>query len=280
MTDIDLQQTKDLSSSQQVGALTDQETTVSEDDMESQSTPISEKVSETESRDDQKESVLLDMAKAGVMYGHKKSRRNPHFGEYVFAVRNGVEVIDLEQTLEHIDTVANALKEFKKEGKEIMVVGTQLAAREAVRKLAEVLGGSYIVNKWIGGLLTNFDNISGRIDYYKERKKGEKDGTFDDYTKKERLDIHREVEKMGVKFEGVEELKKVPDVMFLIDTTIKGHQAALREARRKGVTLIGIIDNDDNPKDVDLFIPANDHARASIEWVVNRIIDKYQNSTS
>ena len=136
-----------------------------------------------------------------------------------------------------------------------------------------------MVNKWIGGLLTNFDNISGRIAYYKERREGEKSGAFDDYTKKERLDIHREVEKMSERFEGIEDLNKVPDVMVLIDTTSKGHRAALNEAKRKNITVIGIIDNDDDPEDVDMFVPANDHARASIEWVIGRIIEKYKSTS-
>lgn len=220
------------------------------------------------------EGVFLEMAKAGVLYGHKKSRKDPHFGEFVFAIRNGVEIIDLEQTLTHIDAMAQKLSELKKEGKSVMVVGTQPAARESVKRLAETLESPYVVNKWIGGLITNFAVISERIEYFKKQKESEKNNKFADYTKKERLMIHREVEKMAEKFEGLEGYTRTPDAMFIIDGSIKGHKAALREARRKEIPVFGIIDNDDNPELFDNFIPANDHARSAIEWVTNKLIEE------
>ena len=220
------------------------------------------------------EGVFLEMAKAGVLYGHKKSRKDPHFGEFVFAIRNGVEIIDLEQTVSHIDEMAEKLSQLKKDGKSVMVVGTQPAARESVKRLAETLESPYVVNKWIGGLITNFPVISERIEYFKKQKESEKNNKFSDYTKKERLMIHREIEKMTDKFEGLDGYTRTPDAMFLIDGSIKGHKAALREARRKDIPVFGIIDNDDNPELFDNIIPANDHARSAIEWVVNDLVEK------
>jgi len=219
------------------------------------------------------EALLLEMAKAGVMYGHKKTRHDPHFAPYVFAVKNGIEVIDLEQTLDKINEVADALSEYAKNGKTIMVVGTQPASHDAVKKLAEKLNSPYVVNKWIGGLITNFGIISKRITLFKERRKMEEEGRYNNYTKKERLMIQREIDKMAEKFEGLENYTSVPDVMFIIDSSMKNHITALNEADRKGIIKIGIIDNDDNPEEFDYFVPANDHSSASINWVVNKIID-------
>lgn len=220
------------------------------------------------------EGIFLEMAKAGVLYGHKKSRRDPHFEPYVFAIRNGVEVIDLEQTLVHIEKMAATLSELSKAGKKIMVVGTQPAAHEAVRNLAAVLKGLYVVNKWVGGLITNYAIISERIAYFNKQKAAEEKNEFAEYTKKERLMMHREIEKMAEKFEGIENINGTPDALFIIDSSPKGHKAAMREGRRKNAKVFGIIDNDDNPDDFDQFIPANDHAKASIDWVIDALIER------
>lgn len=219
--------------------------------------------------------TLVEMTKAGVLYGHKKSRKNPNFNNWVFSVRGGVEVIDLEKTLTAIEEVATFLKKELLEKKTFLVVGTQPAAQEAVKMISEALAGCpYVVNRWIGGLLTNFSVLSRRIEYYKKRTSDFKDGKFDNYTKKEKLLISREIEKMDTMFSGVKELTKLPDIMIVIDGSLKSHRAAIAEAKLKKISLVGIIDNDDEPKDFAYFIPANDHARSSVEWVMQRVIEK------
>lgn len=219
------------------------------------------------------EEALMEMTKAGVLYGHKKSRKNPRFNDYIFSVRNGIEVIDISKTVQAIEFVGQFLKKNVAEKKNILIIGTQPAAREAVEKLSHALGDCpYVVTKWIGGLITNFGVLSKRLAYYKKQKKGLAEGAFDKYTKRERLLMEREVQKMDTKFKGLEKFEVVPDVVFLIDSSPKNHQTALHEAHVKKLTVVGIIDNDDNPGDFNYFIPANDHARASIEWVVDRLI--------
>ncbi len=222
------------------------------------------------------EPVFLEMAKAGVMYGHRKPRRDPHFEPYLFAIRNGIEIIDLESTLKHVKDIAKVLKDYKKESKSVLIVGIQPSSRESVMNLASVMESPYVVNKWIGGLITNFGAIRKRISYYLDMKKDEKDNKFQNYTKKEKLMIHREIDKMSERFEGLENYSKTPDAIFVIDSSIKGHKTAMHEATCKGIKKIGIIDNDDNPDEFDYFIPANDHSKSSIDWVINKIISEIE----
>lgn len=220
------------------------------------------------------EETLVEMIKAGVIYGHKKSRKNPKFGEYVFNTRNGIELLDITKTLHAIEIVARFLKKNQTEGKRILLVGTQAAAREGIEKLSAALGGCpFVVDKWIGGLITNFSVLSKRLEYFKRQRKGLAEGEFNKYTKHERLLIEREVSKMENKFKGLENFVGIPDVMFLIDSSIKGHRTALHEARIKKIQLAGIIDNDDDPTNFSYFIPANDHSRSSINWVIDRMIE-------
>ena len=221
------------------------------------------------------EAVLTEMAKAGVFYGHKKSRKNPLFDDYIYGLRNGVAIIDLVKTLKAIDIVAGYIKNGIAEKKSFLIVGTQPAARESVEKLSEALGNcSYVVNRWIGGLITNYGIVGKRIDYFKKRKLDMEQGRFEDYTKKERLLISRENEKMGVMFKGLENFVKTPDIMIVIDPSLKGHSTAVHEALLNKSKVIGVIDNDDNPRDMTYFIPANDHTKASIDWVIGSLINK------
>ncbi|MFA7201533.1 MAG: 30S ribosomal protein S2 [Candidatus Paceibacterota bacterium] len=219
------------------------------------------------------EDVLVEMTKAGVVYGHKKSRKNPRFSEYVFSVRNGIELIDITKTLHAIEIVAQFLKKNKAEGKNILIVGTQAAAREGVEKLSVALGNCpFVVDKWIGGLITNFSVLSKRLDYFKRQKKGLAEGAFAKYTKRERLLMEREISKMENKFKGLEDFKGVPDIMFVIDSSVRGHKTALHEAKVKKIQVVGIIDNDDDPTSFSFFIPANDHSLSSINWVITRLV--------
>ncbi|BCX16230.1 MAG: 30S ribosomal protein S2 [Candidatus Parcubacteria bacterium] len=223
----------------------------------------------------EEEALMMEMMKNGVFYGHRKSRKNPAFKNFVFASRNGIELIDLSFTIKMLDEVAEFLKQKIQEKKKFMVVGTQPAAKEVVVKLAKALGNCpYVVNKWIGGLITNFNVLLRRIEYFKKRKRDWEEKMFENYTKKEKLLIERELGKMKQKFLGLEEYNKLPEILFIIDSSLKGHKSALKEAKKKGITVVGIIDNDDNPDDFDYFIPANDHSKPSLEWVVGKLIEK------
>ncbi len=215
--------------------------------------------------------TIKEMMLAGLMYGHKKSRTNPKFKPYISTNRNDVEIIDLEQTLSALKSATEFIKEQMKEEKSILLVATQAAAKEAIENLAKKFNFSYINEKWIGGLLTNFKVVSQRIEYFKKVQADWEKGAFEKYTKKERVVINRNIHRMKKMFTGLENLTKLPDVIFIIDPSLKGHTTALREARRIKIPIVAILDSDDDPASVNYAIPANDHAKSSIDWIISRI---------
>ena len=219
-----------------------------------------------------------EMLKVGAMYGHKKTRTNPKFKKYIFATRNNIEIIDLVKTLEAVDSTVNFLNDQIKGKKTILLVSTQPAAWEAIDNLAKKLNLPCVKNRWIGGLITNFKVVSLRLEYFKKIQTDMESGALDKYTKKERVMINKNIHRMKKMFGGLETLTSLPDILFVVDASIKGHMTAIREAKRKKIPIVAIIDSDDNPDLIDYPIPANDHSKMSIEWVVNRIIDNLGNN--
>ena len=217
--------------------------------------------------------VVQEMMKVGLMYGHKKSKTNPRFKPYIFTTRNGVEIIDLAQTLPALNSAADFLKTQINNKGLVLIVAGQPAAREAVKNLANKFGFAYINERWIGGLLTNFKVVSKRIEYFLKVQADLGSGKFDKYTKKERLMIGRDIERMKKMFGGLENLTKLPDAILMIDSSLKSHATALREAKKTGVPIVAVVDSDDDPTAVDYPIPANDHSKMSIDWIINKIAD-------
>lgn len=218
--------------------------------------------------------VIREMMKAGLMYGHKKSKTNPKFKHYIHTTRNEIEIIDLAQTLSALESAIEFIKQQIKEGKVVLLVASQPAAKEAVENLAKKFNFSYINEKWIGGLLTNFKVISQRLEYFKKVQADFERGEFDKYTKKERVMINRNIYRMKKMFTGLENLTKLPDVIFIVDLSLKGHTTAVREARRIKIPIVAVLDSDDDPDSVNFPIPANDHAKMSIDWIMNKISEK------
>jgi small subunit ribosomal protein S2 len=216
-------------------------------------------------------STLREMMEAGLMYGHKKSKTNPKFKQYIYTTRNGVEIIDLSQTLSALESAIEFIKNKIKEEKLILLVAIQPAAKEAIENLAKKFKFSYINEKWIGGLLTNFKVVSQRIEHFKKTQADFEKGAFEKYTKKERVMINRDIYRMEKMFTGLENLIRLPDAIFMIDPSLKGHTTALREAKRLKIPVVAILDSDGNPDSVDFPIPANDHAKTSIDWIISRI---------
>ena len=225
-------------------------------------------------------SVLKEMAENGVMYGHKKSRTQPRFKPYIFTTRNGIEIIDLPKTLQAIEEVAAFLNKQLAENKTVLLVGTQASSWQSLESFSKKYGFSYIKNGWIGGLITNFKNIYQRVEHFRKLQKDMERGELEKYTKKERGVIARNIEKMKLMFEGLDNFTKIPDVLFVIDSSLKNHITAIKEAKIARIPIIAIIDSDDNPDLVDLAIPANDHAKMSIEWVMNKISSLINVNTS
>lgn len=218
--------------------------------------------------------ILQEMMKAGLMYGHRKSKTDPRFKQFIHSTRNGVEIVDLYQTIERLDKAAEFLKAKTQEKALIVVVGTQPAAQDAAKAFAEKMGYAYVNQRWIGGSLTNHKVIWKRIEYFKKTQSDLEKGLLDKYTKKERVVINKDIARMRRMFTGLEDLIRIPDAMIIIDPSLKGHATALHEARIMNVPVVAILDNDGNPDMVQYPIPANDHAKSSIEWIIDALVGK------
>lgn len=218
--------------------------------------------------------LIKEMMANGLMYGHKKTRTNPKFKPFILTARSGIEIIDLTKTLSSIDEAAKFLAEQIKQKKIIILAATQQAAHETMGNFAKKFDLPYVKNRWIGGLITNFRVIFQRLEYFKKTVNDMESGGFDKYTKKEKGVISKNIERMRKIFGGLENLPALPEVLFTIDPSLKEHVTAIREARSKNIPIIAIIDSDDDPSIVDYPIYANDHSKKSIDWIINRIIEK------
>ncbi|KKR88772.1 MAG: 30S ribosomal protein S2 [Candidatus Wolfebacteria bacterium GW2011_GWA2_42_10] len=248
---------------------------MTEIDTKTEPSVVAEEIIETaESKADIE--LLKEMIGAGVMYGHTKTKTNPKFKPYIIANRNNVEIIDLAKTVSAIGLAAEFLKNLVKENKMILLVGTQPSASGAIENLAKKFNLPHVKNRWPGGLITNFKSISGRLEYFKKVQADMALGEFDKHTKKERVVINKNIERMRKLFGGLENLTKLPDALLVVDTAIKGHLTAIKEARQLKIPIVSIIDSDDNPDFADYPIPANDHAKMSVDWVMN-CLDKQIN---
>ncbi len=215
--------------------------------------------------------TLIEMLQAGVHFGHKTSKRYPKMESNIFGVRNGIHILDLEKTQKALLEVAAHCQELAKKNGVILFVGTKSQAKEIVKTAAERAGMPYVTTRWIGGTLTNFTVISRMIKKFKKLKSEQASGELEKYTKKEQLEITREIEEMNELLGGIESLTKKPDAVYIVD--IKKERTALREARKSRVPVIAPCDTNCNPELVDHCIPANDDARKSIELITNVIAD-------
>ncbi|MBI2989926.1 MAG: 30S ribosomal protein S2 [Candidatus Magasanikbacteria bacterium] len=212
---------------------------------------------------------LVDMLEAGAHFGHQVSRWHPKMKPYIYMERNGVHIINLEKTLEQLKEVLAVVEKMAAEGKQILFVSTKAQAREIVKKAAIEVGMPYLVDRWLGGMLTNFSEIRKLIRKYNDLKEKQAQGAFELYTKKEQLEIARQVEKMSSYLEGLSTLERMPDALFL--PAVQKEKTTLAEARRVGVPIIGICDSNANPDKVEYVIPANDDAVKSITLLVNLV---------
>ncbi len=220
----------------------------------------------------EEEVLFSDMIKAGVIYGCKKSKTNPKMGKYIFATRKGIEIFDLSQTLNLLDKAIVFLKEKMEKKLSILVVGTQPAAKELVKNFADKFGFTYVVERWLGGTMTNFKVISKRIEYFIRLKSDKATGRLDKYTKRERLKLDETIQKLSRVLSGIEKMNQLPEAIIIFD--IEEHDTAVREAKRLKIPIIGIGNSDSNPDGIDYLIPANDNSKASIAWILEYIEKK------
>ena len=212
---------------------------------------------------------LLAMLKAGVHFGHQKSRRHPKMAPYIFTVRNGVCVFDLEATQVELEKTLESVKNLAAQGKVVLFVGTKKQAKEIVKSAAEACGMPYLVEKWIGGLLTNFPEVKKRLRNLAELKEQFKTGEIEKYTKKEQLVLKKKMDKMEKYLAGLAGIEKKPDVLYV--ASVHAEKTAIIEAKRTNTQIVGVCDTNCNPSNVDYLVPANDDAVNSIKMVAELI---------
>lgn len=214
-------------------------------------------------------SLQQQLLEAGVHFGHLKKKWNPKMLPYIFAEKKGIHIIDLNKTVEGLQDAAAALKSIAKSGKKIMFVATKKQAKEIVAEAAKRVNMPYVTERWLGGMLTNFATIRKSVKKMQSIEKMLSDGTFDSITKKERLTLTRDKEKMEKVLGGIAQLARVPAALFLVD--ISHEHIALAEARRLGISTFGMVDTNSDPTKVDFAVPANDDATKSIAIITNYI---------
>lgn len=218
---------------------------------------------------EQNTSLQQQLLEAGVHFGHLKKKWNPKMLPYIFAEKKGIHIIDLNKTTECMQETAAALKQVARSGKKILFVGTKKQAKDIVTECAQRVGMPYVTERWLGGMLTNFNTVRKSVKKMQSIDKMLGDGSFDSITKKERLTLTRDKDKMEKVLGGIAQLGRVPAALFIIDI---GHEhIALAEAKRLGIQTFGIVDTNCDPNKVDFAIPANDDATKSIAIVTNYI---------
>lgn len=226
----------------------------------------------------QLQDILLpyeEMLKAGMHFGRKKTVFNPAMEKYVFTVRDGICIIDLLETQEKLKQAIAYIKGAMEEGKLILFVAPTAQSRDGVKALAEALGMPYVLDRWIGGTLTNFKVINSRVRRLEEMEKAQASGGWDKYTKKERVVLEREMQKMKNKFDGLKKLTRIPDLMFV--SSVKEGKLPIAEAQKMGVKLVGIVNTDADPKDVNQAIPANDRSKMSLDLLLGAMLKELGN---
>ncbi|MBI4193403.1 MAG: 30S ribosomal protein S2 [Candidatus Colwellbacteria bacterium] len=217
----------------------------------------------------EKVALLHEMAEQGLLYGLGKSRTHPKMRQYIFVTRSGVEIIHLERTLECLEAAGDFLRQVIGSGKTALFVGTTPAAKQAVQAFASERGLPYVIERWIGGTLTNFKVVTKRVERLKELEKEKLSGALGKYTKMEQLLSAREIEKMRRIWGGIEKMKDLPGAIFIIDPA--EHETAVREAKMLGIPIVAVVNTNADPSVCAHVIPANNRTRQSVEWVLNRL---------
>ena len=213
---------------------------------------------------------LSELLKSGAHFGHQTSRWNPKMAPFIFAVRNNIHILDLAKTREHLITAMNFAKDIASKGGTVLFVGTKRQAKEQVRQAAISCGMPYVVTRWLGGTFTNFRTIQKTIKKMERYETLKANGELEkNYTKKERLLIERELVKMKILFEGIKDLRKLPEAIIAVD--INYDQIAVAEAKKSKVKIIGVVDTNSNPDGIDFPVPANDDAIKTIALIAEAL---------
>lgn len=210
-----------------------------------------------------------EMYRAGLQFGHKKSKIHPKMRPYIAGTRNGVDIINLEKTAEKLEEALKFIKDVIAAGGKLVFIGTKIQAKEITKQAAIESKQFYADTRWLGGTFTNFDTIKKRIGHFKSLEAQKASGELEKYTKKERLEIDKQLQDFEIKFGGIKDMEKMPESVLILD--IEKDLMAVKEAKRRGVKIIGIIDTSCNPALVDYPIPANDDAMSSVKYILDKI---------
>lgn len=209
--------------------------------------------------------TLLDMLKSGVHFGHQTDRWHPKMRPYIFTSRQGVHIIDLEKSIIKLEEAALFAQELAKSGKKILFIGTKRQAKDIIKKYAIEAGMPYLIERWIGGFLTNFGTVSRNMERLRKLRKDFETGAMNKYKKHEQMTFQEEMDRLEFLLGGVEQVTAMPDALFIVD--VKKERTAVKEARKKGIPIIALVDTNTNPDQIDYPIPANDDATKSIELI-------------
>ena len=214
---------------------------------------------------------MKQLLEAGVHFGHQTRRWNPKMAPYIFTERNGIYIIDLQKTSRKVDEAYAAVKSIAAEGGKVLFVGTKKQAQETMKEEAERCGMYYVNNRWLGGMLTNFKTIRSRINRMVELEKMEEEGTFDLLPKKEVMILKGELEKLQKNLNGIRDMEKLPDLIFIIDP--RKERIAIQEAHILGIPTVGIVDTNCDPDEIDYIIPGNDDAIRAVKLIATMVAD-------
>lgn len=214
---------------------------------------------------------MRQLLETGVHFGHRTNRWNPKMDEFIFTARNGIHIIDLQQTLANINEYYDMIRDIIADGGTIMFVGTKRQAQETIQQQADRCGMAYVNTRWLGGTMTNWSTIRKRIDTLKKLEKDREEGKFLKLTKKEALMNERKIEKLQLRLGGLRNMKRLPDLLVIVDT--EREDTATKEANILNIPVLGIVDTNANPDVVDYIVPANDDAMRSIRLLVTTFAD-------
>lgn len=214
---------------------------------------------------------MKQLLEAGVHFGHQTRRWNPKMKKYIFTERNGIYIIDLQKTVKKVEEAYNFVKELAGNGGTVLFVGTKKQAQDSVKEEAERVGMYYINQRWLGGTLTNFETIQKRITRLKDIERMSEDGTFEVLPKKEVVMLKKELERLEKFLGGIKDMKELPDALFVIDP--RKERIAVAEAKKLNIPIVGIVDTNCDPDEIDVVIPANDDAIRAVKLLTAKMAD-------
>jgi len=208
---------------------------------------------------------MKQLLEAGVHFGHQTRRWNPKMAQYIYTERNGIYIIDLQKTVKKLEEAYNFVRDVSAEGGAVLFVGTKKQAQDAIREESERVGMYYVNARWLGGMLTNFKTMRGRVERLAQLRKMEEDGTFQMLPKKEVIKLTGEINKLEKYLGGVKEMRKLPKALFIVDP--RKERIAIAEARKLGIPIVAIVDTNCDPDEIDYVIPGNDDAIRAIRLI-------------